>query len=450
MFLRWCWLLVGLACACGGRETTDAGADGGSDGGSDAGLDATFDAGVDSSRMVDAGPDAPESGAMDGAVDDPAWVALPGLPLGCVVERATEPERLFTPEWVSCGEHCSYLARDPAWGWIVDSTGGGVSEGRRYMQVSLSERGRTGAPRIVSLVDVEQNRVVAAWRGPSLRAEVTCAISNLGVGEGHVAFALQMFDATREEAWVFHGPIETMKDVEEPVRKIRDEELPGYGNALQRVYASSTTAAFEVQPLGEVWIVEGGELRRRAGVRSAVPGNPQSLALFGRHVLWNEWRTDVRIAQATFDEEASVYFEVEGARVVFKSDGRDLAWVQGAWIEGEGFVGPVELWTARYERDSGLLEPRRVMENYPYSFLGVVGGGDWVISSSPDNEHRELINLETGSRRRVFAHPQAIWLRPPVWVTGDEIGQVGRWRAEGGVIFDTFFRLSTEGATPID
>jgi hypothetical protein len=191
VFLR-CWLLVGLACACGG-PATDAGVDGGSEAGSDAGLDATFDAGVDSSRTVDAGPDAPESGAMDGAVDDdPAWVALPDLPLGCVVERATGPERLFTPEWVSCGEHCSYLARDPAWGWIVDSTGGGVSEGRRYMQVSLSERGRTGAPRIVSLVDVEQNRVVAAWRGPSLRAEVTCAISNLGVGEGHVAFALQM------------------------------------------------------------------------------------------------------------------------------------------------------------------------------------------------------------------------------------------------------------------
>ena len=86
----------------------------------DAGLDATADVGVrdtgmrDSARpdtsIRDTGPaDTGTADASDSGVADPGWVPMPGLPDGCVFERAEHPERVFTPEWrtePSCGPGC--------------------------------------------------------------------------------------------------------------------------------------------------------------------------------------------------------------------------------------------------------------------------------------------------------------------------------------------------------
>ncbi|MCB9600100.1 MAG: hypothetical protein H6721_00695 [Sandaracinus sp.] len=439
-------LLVGSAC---GDDAS--GTDGGSDGGMDAGFDAGRDAGADGGR--DGGIDAADADALDSdaSVDEAGWVALPDVPLGCVVERATHPERLFVPRWNSCGEGCEYLAPDERWAWSVSSGSGGSDATNTLLVLIAEERSIVDAPRTTAVVDLRRNQVVLALRERSLRPRpgTVCAVNRVGYSDGYVAYPLLFVDteAGEEHSWVFHGPVETMHDVDEPVLKLDGEDLPGFGNVLQSTFASPTTAAFEVQPLGEVWIVEGGEVRRRAGIGSAVPGNPQNVALVGRRALWNEWRTDVRIAHATFDEEAAVFHEVGGARVLFATDGIDLAWVQAYGWTGSGFSGPIELWTARYRDDS--IEPRRVIDRYEHSSLGVVGGGLWVAGAG-DDESRILVDLETGARRRLARDSRAIWLRPPVWVSASEIGQTGRWRGEDGAIFDTFFRLATSAAVPVE
>lgn len=267
-------------------------------------------------------------------------------------------------------------------------------------------------------------------------------------GRGYLGFALTMadYESFEEQTWIFHGPIEAMRYTDAPVLRLGNDDLPGFGNALQDAEVSDTTAIFQVQPLGEVWIVEEGVLHRRAGVRSAVPGSPQEIALVGRHAIWNEWRNDVRIAHATADEAASVYLSVEGKRVTVATDGVDLAWLQGPWTPGVGFSESPELWTAPYVRNPADLAPRRVLERFDDGTLvGVIGAGMWAEGGNEVT----LIDLETGIRREIAQPPLALFLGHPRWVTEEEIGISGRWSGSTGY-FNTFFRLAVSSAVVVD
>ncbi|MCA9613288.1 MAG: hypothetical protein H6720_15270 [Sandaracinus sp.] len=448
MFLR--WLLTALVAAglqaCGDNaDVTDAAIDVGLDAGLDAGRDAGLDSGRDASRDT-----ARDVDQIDATVDAAGWVRLPDVPLGCVVERATHPERLFVPRWISCGDGCESLAPDDRWAWSVSSGSGGSDSSYTLLVLIAEERGVVNAPRTSLVVDVRRNEVVLALREWSPRRSTVCAVNRIGYSGGYVAYPLLLVDteAGEEHSWIFHGPIETMKYVDDPVLKLDRDDLPGFGNVLQSTSASPTTAAFEVQPVGEVWIVEGGEVRRRAGVGSSVPGNPQSVALVGRRALWNEWREDVRIVQATFDDDASVFHEVEGARLLFATDGVDLAWVQAYGWTGRGFSGPVELWTASYTDSATVGTPRMVRSEYDLpGSNAVLGGGLWVQPDADGN--LRLVHLEDGSQGRLLRPPGAIWLFSPVWVTRHEVGIAGRWVSDGRTT-ETFFRLATTATETVE
>jgi len=99
-----------------------------------------------------------------------------------------------------------------------------------------------------------------------------------------------------------------MKDTERPVLLLGPDDIHRNGNMLQQTSVSPEAVAFDVKPIGEVWLVRDGVLQRRAGLGSAVPGSPQRIHLVGDHVLWNEWLTDIRIAHATADQTADTYY----------------------------------------------------------------------------------------------------------------------------------------------
>lgn len=377
-----------------------------------------------------------DSGADNG---DPGWVEIPDLPDRCGIERARHPERLFIPAWRECGDGCTYLAQDPTFE-LHPTTAGGVSSTLEVTFVTLTPRphGLGGPIRIVAAVGTD-GRVHAAWR-ESRR----CSIGGTTYSDGWVAFAIRMIVSRDnfEYAAIFHGRLEEMTEDLLPVLTLGPDDLPGFGNALQGIRVSETTVAFQVQPIGEVWLIEGGALRRLAGVRSEVPGSPQGVALVGRRALWNEWRQDVRIAHGTFEEPAAPYFGVDGARVIFETDGTDLVWFQGYGWDGSGNFTRTQLWAAPFVDDPADLRPRLVVDDFTGSWGSVVGGNAWV------EQHGgvlRLVELDSGVLK-VFPSPaRGHTLGRPAWATATEVAILGLWDGTR-----TFFRFERRIAEPIE
>jgi hypothetical protein len=432
------WVLVVLIAGCSGSNgPKDSGFDAAADSGIDAHIDAALDAGRDGGR--DAGRDA-------GPID-PEWVGLPGILDGCQIDRAVAPETLARLEWASCGEGCQRLVPDARWRWAPAPRSGGHSEGRTMLSIIANERSDLDSPTASLLFDVERGVPVFAMRYHDDGDGEVCFVNRVGFGQGHVAFPVVMvdFDRSYEETWVFHGSVDEPEEFAEPVLRFGDEDLPGLGNVLQLSFASATTAAFQVQPLGEMWIVEGGVLARRANRGSAAPGSPQGPQLVGRHLMWMEWEAKVRLAHATFDTETAVFLDVPDADTLFATDGDDLAWLQGyGWDDDAMTYSRTEVWTAPYTPEPDTLVPRRVRADYPVlSRRGVVGGGRWVAI---DGENAlGLVDLSDGRVTRIELPADMFFSDPPTWVTASEIGIAGRYREEGRFV-DSFFRLALPSA----
>ncbi|MCA9614800.1 MAG: hypothetical protein KC586_18715 [Myxococcales bacterium] len=417
----------------------------GSNGPKDSGIDATVDSGIDAplDATLDAGRDAGRDGGRDAGPLDPDWVGLPGILDGCQIERAVAPETLARLEWTSCGEGCQRLVPDARWAWGAVADAGGHSEGRTMLLLAGRERREPDGPTVLLLFDVDSSTPLVAMRHQETEDRVVCAVNVMAFGQGHVAFPVIMVDFERgyEETWVFHGSVDEPEELVEPVLRIGNDELPGLGNLLQRSFASATTAAFQVQPLGEMWIVEGGVLARRANRGSAAPGSPQGPQLVGRHLMWMEWEAKVRLAHATFDSPSEIFLDVPDADTLFATDGADLAWLQGyGWDEVAMAYARTEVWTAPYTTEPDALVPRRVRTDYPVlSRRGVVGGGRWVAI---DGESvLGLVELSTGRVSRIELPAGMVFSDPPTWVTATEIGIAGRYREEGRFT-STFFRIA--------
>lgn len=315
------------------------------------------------------------------------------------------------------------------------------------LSIIANERSDLDGPTASLLFDIERGVPVFAMRYHDAGDGEVCFVNRVAFGQGHVAFPVVMVDFDRgyEETWVFHGSVDEPEELAEPVLRFGDEDLPGLGNVLQLSFASATTAAFQVQPLGEMWIVEDGVLARRANRGSAAPGSPQGPQLVGRHLMWMEWEAKVRLAHATFDSPSEIFLDVPDADAIFATDGVDLAWLQGyGWSDVTSTYERVELWAAPHTTNPAELEPRRVLEDYAMGDIrGVVGAHRWV-SISGESE-LEVVDLRDGTRTTIALPPEHVLAAPPSWVTEGEIGIAGRYR-EGGRFVDSFFRLALPSA----
>jgi hypothetical protein len=432
---------LALGCGCGDDAPPvdgDLGVDAGVDGGQDLGIDG---------GPADAGP-------IDGGPSDPGWVRLPDLPLGCRIERAQFPERIFSPQWQSCGEGCRFLDSDPA--FEMTPLGLGSGPDRRtpgapsFVFVKLEDQRDLNAPTIISLVGTDGS-VAAAWGLPEPLPAPSCSISSTAHRDGWVGFTIWSYSETSEIEYqsIFHGPVEEMKDADRPVLVLGPDDLPGSWNSLQRAYVSPEAVAFQVQPLGEAWLIRDG-VRRRLGVAGfPAGGDVQRMALIGDHLLWNEWgATDVRISHGSFEQESAEYYYVEGTSALFDTDGSDLAWVLGYDWDGSAYSRK-ELWVADYVPDPAGLSPRLLLADYQGSTQGLVGGSAWMTLVERDGRRGfEMVDLDDGERTMIWAPADTILTHQPSWITANDIGAVARRTA--GRSFYTFLIVDRELAEPVE
>jgi len=404
-------VLVGCGSSCSGDDAHDAGHDGGIDGGVDAGSDAGPDARLDSGPSPqDAGWDA----RTDAGPNAAGWEPLPGLPSGCVIERAERPEVLMRSAWEPCGVGCEALAQEPGWTRAFYSESGGHDGERGYF---VAVQSRDGASERVVVLGTTDGSPVAAWRGPPSEAPGVCAIGPVAVGATHAAFIVRLWGEWPAEDRIYHGPIAELGRVTEPLAVLDESWLPG-GNATQNLAASATTVAAEVQPAGFVAVAEEGALARLGGSAGGVVGSPQNVQIRERAVYWEDWADRIRTARGSVSEGAAVWFEFSGADAAGTSiDSEWVAWQRGI-LGGGGTFADVEVWASPFAEDASDLTPTLItpLEGFHHHAMGA---GIYVVR--PANDRLDLYYLSDG-RKRVFHTPPATGVyNAPLYVTADEL-----------------------------
>ncbi len=416
-------LVVGLGCDCG--------TPGHPDGGNEAGPDTSVDSGRDTGRDtgVDTGPDGQPDTGRDAAVEAARWVPLPGLPEGCVIERAENPAALFEPTWDSCGEGCEYLVGDARYTRAFSSQVGWHDGTRGWFSVIQGDDGRRQV-----LLAATEGPPVAAWRGPDSRDSGLCAIGASAIGDGAAAVGIELgWNGWPREWRLLHGPLAEIGAMTDPIATLDESILVGAGG-VQRLAVSSTTVAAEVQPHGIVMVFEGGEERTLGGFGSAVPGGPQRVRVVGRTVWWEEWLHPTSLAVGSIDRSAEYFLRnLPGDAFVSEWDGTQTVWLQGYGWEGSGRYERIEMWTAPYTETAADLRPRLVRELPSWGDAKAGGGVYGFRRSNSDGSRRriELYDIVDG-RRRTFdgPAPDGVITHPPLIVSANELLVLGNYHTQ--------------------
>lgn len=421
--------LLLLGSCSGNGSSPDAGADAGMDAGRDGGrrdlgIDSGRDAGTDA-RVADAG--LADMGLRDGGPPEPAgWVPLPGLPAGCVIERAEHPETVYSPSWLPCegADGCQRLAPPEPGTLRVFGRTEGWHDGERGYFMAIQGGERDGR-RILLLADTE-GRTLAAWSGPNDLDDGVCSASSVEVRDGHAAMLVRVSIDGERQGRLYFGPIDVIGRLAEPA-VVLGPDVVGTSNVLQRMAVSATTVAMELQPAGIVVVVEGERMDLLRPTAS-VPGIPQVPIVVGQNVLWSAYGSPVTIAHGGMDRPAELFYGSPGADVVgFDTDGIGVAWVQLYADLGPDGLPRRELWTASYVEDPADLRPRRLL---PFADVerGVVGGGVYASRRvAPDGSIQRLLlhDLADGNQRTFTAPRGYAILENPIYVTTDELLVMG-------------------------
>lgn len=396
------------------------------------GDDGEFDAGVDAGGR-DAGRDAArrDSGWRDVGVDarfdageEPAgWVPLPGFPDGCVVERAQHPEAVFRPTWLSCGDGCQYLARDPVFPHAIDENVGSHDGERGWFSIVQGDL----VGRVVILLATD-GTVAGAWRGPDPRArgpdDGICMVGAVAVGEGHAALSMEVgYGELPRRSFLYHAALDAIGRATVPIAILDERVLVGT-NVIQQIETSATTVAAALQPEGVVLVFEGGEQRTLAGATSATPGIPQRIHVARRTVFWEDWVPPVRAAYGAMARDEAVFREAVGGDIkAFNATSAEFAWLEGYDRQPDLTYGRLELWTAPFTADAAMLEPRLVRE-LPVYDGGQAEAGVFAYRSYPP--HRiELYDLADGRHRTWFAPEGFALFSEPIYISETEMAMSG-------------------------
>lgn len=413
-----------LPCGCGGcgedegSAVDDAGVDAGAaEGGS--GSEGGLDAGADSSRdggAADAGALADTGAARD--VGPAGWTPLPGLPGDCRIERAEHPETLFTPEWIPCGEGfpgCSKLA--PVEHPRSVHPFAGFHDGERGYFV-LIESTSEDAPRM-QLMARTDGPCFAAWQDPPM-TEGACIVGTPAFGPSAASFLVRFStpDGMIREDRVYHGTYEEIGATTEPQAVLTQDDVGGGGGALQRVAASASWTAGEVQPAAWVALMEEGRIHHL----DPLSGVPQRVHLVGGHAIWEDWGARVRLVHGSAEQATELYYEAAGGDVKgLATDGVSLAWSEGYDRSADGSYARAELWTAPYARDPADLVPRKVRDLEGVVRQARVGSGYYAFRGSGEWHQILVVRLSDGRLGRWTLPPEDSPRGIPLWVSADEV-----------------------------
>jgi len=411
----------------------DAAGDARSDARRDTGIDTRLDARVDARADAGAGLDADWLGC------DPGWTPMPGVDADLTLYYATNPSCLLRITWESCGTGCQRLVDDPRFQRAIDD-GWADNDHDIFTLVEGNARLPTLDAAIMNVVASANREVFGAWRGSASGDHTKIAgVGSVGGADGWVGLEMRAHRVTPEgnfatyDEQLYHAPLNALNGPLDPVLRLAPPVV-SVADIPQFVVASDTTLASEVQPRGQVLVVEHGVAHWLGGRGSATPANPQRPIVVGHDVYWMDFFESypgVRLAHGTWSTESEVFYDMPGVDLVgFATDGHDFAWVQG-YDYGEGGYSHMELWTAPYTNDKNALVPRRVVD-FEHNARGELGAGTYVTGYFSGSTYViRLYALADGSKRE--------WRVPDgwaidggaLWVTADEVAFPGRMAIRG-------------------
>lgn len=411
------------ACSCGEHPPDHAAPT------PDAAVDAALDSGA-----ADAAPDAPPS-------RDPGWSALPGLPDGCVVERAEHPEVLFEPVWIPCNAGptgCEEMETGDASVGQEFATHDGD---RGYLSAIMSDTGADfpdptpgeGHTQVQAILTTD-GPPIAAWRYEVGVRNRHCFIPASAVGGGYGGFGIYSSGSGATVQIFYAADLQALRAQDTAVATL------GADRVHQPISDMFVSDAMTV--VGDVSFIAVLLPSAAPRILSAIPGLPTSVpqrpvSVIGRDLFWSDWTNYVRVAHATVEEDTEMFLEVAGGGDIrsFVTDGHDMAWY-AAYYGPDGYeYDRVELWTAPYTTSSAELVPRKIADIDPAErSSGEVGDGYFVYerraSERPVRFEMVVYRLSDG-RRGIIDYPEGIEIHP-LYVAGGAIvaysNLPGPWR----------------------
>ncbi len=357
----------------------------------DAGRDApSMDTGADArDGSADTSRDVTMADRSDGGPTDPGWVPLPGLPGGCVVERAEHPERVGGLSWSECGAGCLRALLPPA----RASVGFG----------NATFRDGEGWIGVTSITDEPTKNVYAmmradgvpfaAWRFPH-NGLCRAAFGAWGGGRAGVVVNWHDADATNDEDRIYIAPIAELGALTEPTAIIGAPHV-GFRRFVQRLTVASDVAAVEIAFSGIILAIgTGGE--------TTVVSAGASTSAEGDHLVW-ERIDSLHLEHFTPDGGATNYFDSPSPSTAYVGmpfvDRGTLVWAYDPFDSGQ----PAELWTSPFARTSAGLVPRLVRRDVPRAYDVVYGDGVYVAvrDGGAPTFSADIIDVADGRLRRL-------------------------------------------------
>ncbi len=373
------------------------------------------DSGTRDSGTRDTGPrdtGAADSGMLDAGAADPGWVPMPGLPDGCVVERAEHPERVFTPEWrtePSCGPGCEYLAPpppgmlrayDPRIAWYADGTG--------YFQAI---QGMAGGRETFVLTKTD-GHVIAAWQSPSRLDPGVCAVQTAAYGAGDAAFVIHVQgNGWPGREYIYRAPLAEIGQVTEPMHVLDATDIiPGTSNATAILLVSPRWVVAVMTP-GNYYLFLDADTRLKVGGPGAPVRAGMPVGFIGDEDLyWEDWSAGVRLATGdSMGNEHYVLSRLPEAETVSASIlPSRWAWLQAYdRLPGSAGWSRYELWTRAWPAVGEPVTGHKVVDLPIGSTLGRSSEHTYsqlMANADGSNRHIELWDLADG-RHRVFDPP---------------------------------------------
>ena len=407
-------LLLAALCALGACSSSSTPPDASADSG-------VLDTGTGDSGARDTGardtspPDtgARDSGTLDGGEADPGWVPMPGLPDGCVFERAEHPERVFTPEWrtePSCGPGCDYLAPPPA-GMLraYDPRIAWYADGHGYF---YGVQGHQGSDLNEVFLASTDGPAIAAWRYPLGPGRIAgCAVSAVGYGAGDAAFVIDSRggDLPYRE-YIYRAPLAEIGQVTEPMHVLDETDIvPGSSNGTSILLVSPRWVVAVLTP-GDYYLFLDADTRLKVGGPGApVRAGPPVALLGDEDLYWEDWSSGARVALGdSTGNEHYVLSRLPDAEII----GTSILPSRWAWLQAYDRLpsssgwSRYELWTGPWPAAGEPMTGHKVTDVSKYN--GGVGSEHTYAQLMADaggvNRHIELWDLADG-RHRVFDPP---------------------------------------------
>ncbi len=390
-------------CQCGDDVVTDSGSarDTGVDSSADTGMDARLDSALADTGGTDAAGDADAGPPWVGPYPDAEWVGLPGLPAGCVIQRAERREAVLEPTWIPCDvgiEGCTMLPPPPEGLERRFTRRVGDHDGTRGIFVYRDLPSASDQP-IVTVLASTVGPPIAAYRMPPLSSEVLCLLASVGIGPSTAAFTTETLTPDLTVRFYFASH-EAIGALEEPAHVLTERELLG-PSILQTLAVSDTTVVSDIQPSGQVAIMTVDDIRIISP--RELSRSPQGVMVSGDNAYWENGSVDVQMMHATLTTGPTVLIDRLPGEVLSSSAHRSML----AWYEAYD-QDPVtlrfdrlELWTAAAVSRSEDLEPRLVATQMTRG-LGRVLDGYYCFTRRVDlQRYFQLFDLASGRLREL-------------------------------------------------